>query len=102
MIVPESKDLPPMPMLWAKRRDGRHQGSAENRRGEIWGETMNEGRWIIVHRYDPNRGDDVRYALNLDHVTVVTDMGSCAWIDFADGKGMSVRESFDEIGAMIR
>lgn len=63
---------------------------------------MNEGRWILVHWYDPNLERLRKKAINLDHVIAVSDLGEQAWIDFSDGQGMSVKESFDEIGAMIR
>ena len=59
---------------------------------------MNEGRWILVHRGD----NGIKLAINLDHVVDVADTKDGAWIDFSTGDGMRTRESFDEIGAMIR
>ena len=63
---------------------------------------MNEGRWIIVHRYDSSLKKLVKVAVNLDNVTAIVDLGENAWISYSDGDGTSVKESFDEIGAMIR
>lgn len=59
---------------------------------------MNEGRWILVHR----QNGGLKMAVNLDHVVEVRQQQDGAMIHFSDGDAAFVRESFDEIGAMIR
>lgn len=59
---------------------------------------MNEGRWILVHRYD----NGIKLAVNLDHVMDVADTKDGAWIDLSSGDGLRTRETFEEIGEMIR
>ena len=59
---------------------------------------MNEGRWILVHI----QHSGLKMAINLDHVVYVLQRQDGAWIHFSSGDAAHVRESFDEIGAMIR
>ena len=59
---------------------------------------MNEGRWILLHILDNGK----KIAVNLNNVSDITESEDGAWIDFVSGDFTRVRESFDEIGAMIR
>jgi len=66
---------------------------------------MNEGTWIKVTVYGTGR----IMAVNLRHVVRVSEnhydevyQGKRSTITFSDGTEMSVYESIDEIGAMIR
>ena len=58
---------------------------------------MNEGRWILVHS---TKGEKI--AVNLDRVVSVAETKDGVWIYFSRSDGIRTRESFDEIGAMIR
>lgn len=66
---------------------------------------MNEGRWIIVTNAVTGR----RQAVNLDTVTIISENsadrvadGTRTEIGFVSDTYIDVKESFDEIGAMIR
>lgn len=66
---------------------------------------MNEGRWIIVTNAVTGR----RQAVNLDAVTIISENsayrvadGKRTEIGFVSDSYIDVKESFDEIGAMIR
>lgn len=66
---------------------------------------MNEGRWIIVTNATTGR----RQAVNLDTVTIISENeekrvadGEGSEISFVSDVYIDVKESFDEIGAMIR
>lgn len=65
---------------------------------------MNEGMWIKLHRFD-----GIQIAINLRNVQSVGDTtrydksnGKNAVVFFSDGSMMYTKETFDEIGEMIR
>lgn len=66
---------------------------------------MNEGRWIIV----TNAATGRRQAVNLDTVTIISENsadrvadGKRTEIGFVSDAYIDVKETFDEIGEMIR